>query len=70
MEEFFDKLSMLSWGKPTNNIHDATLVTIYDEETAHQLSEWGKVNDYPAFLDCEVGTYYWDDDCGTFYKIG
>ena len=41
---------------------------IPDEETADELSEWSKVNNYPAFINCMVGWYVWNDDDGTFYK--
>ena len=68
MENFFDKLTMRSYGKTTNNIHDATMVYIPDEETADQLHEWSKENDYPCFLYCDAGWYYWDEEDETFYK--
>lgn len=68
MDNLFNKLTMKSYGKITNNIHDATLVYIPDEETAEELSEWAKENDYPAFVYCETGWYYWDEEDETFYK--
>ena len=68
MSNLFNKLTMTSYGVITNNIDDATLVHIPDEATAEELSEWAKNNNYPAFVDCEVGWYYWDEEDGTFYK--
>lgn len=74
MADFFNKLVMETYQTKkygrmfTNNIHDAIYVHIPDEYTAHQLSEWAKENDYPAFVDCEVGNYYWDEEDETFYK--
>ena len=74
MDKFFEKLIMetyvsgMSGRKPTNNIDNAIWVHIPDEETAEQLSEWSKVNNYPAFVGCEAGDYYWDDEDETFYK--
>lgn len=68
MNDFFSKLTMKSYGKPTNNIHDATLVYIPDEDTADELSEWAKRNDYPAFVYCDPGWYYWDEEDETFYR--
>lgn len=55
MDDFFKKLAMRSYGKPTGNIDEATLVYIPDEETAEQLSEWSRFNNYPAFIHCETG---------------
>jgi hypothetical protein len=55
-------------GKLTYNIDNAWYVGIPDEETAEELSEWSKVNNYPAFVNCEVGLYIWDEDNETFYK--
>lgn len=55
-------------GKLTYNIDDAWYVGIPDEETAEELSEWSKVNNYPTFINCEVGLYIWDNDEETFYK--
>lgn len=68
MDDFLKKIEMRSFGKPTNNIDDATLVYIPDEETAEQLSEWSKNNNYPAFVNCEVGWYRWCTATKTFYK--
>ena len=68
MSDFFKKIEMRSFGRHTNNIDDATLVYIPDEETAEQLSDWSKDNNYPAFIDCEVGWYRWDVKNETFYK--
>ena len=68
MSNLFNKLTMTSYGVITNNIDDATLVHIPDEETAEELSEWAKDNNYPAFVHCEVGWYYWDEEDETFYK--
>lgn len=68
MNDLFKKLTMRSYGKPTGNIDNATMVHIPDEETAEELSEWSKNNNYPAFVDCEVGWYYWDEEDETFYK--
>lgn len=68
MNNFFDKIPMMHYGKPTNNIDDATLVHIIDENIAEQLSEWAKENNYPTFVNCEVGWYYWDEEDETFYK--
>lgn len=68
MDDFFTKLIMKSYGKITDNIDNATLVYIPDEETAEKLSEWAKNNYYPAFVDCEVGLYRWDEENETFYK--
>jgi hypothetical protein len=55
-------------GKLTYDIDHAWYVGIPDEETAEELSEWSKVNNYPAFVNCEVGLYIWDDGEETFYK--
>ena len=55
-------------GKLTYDIDHAWYVGIPDEETAEDLSEWSKVNNYPAFVNCEVGLYIWDEDDETFYK--
>lgn len=68
MNNLFKKLIMRSYGTLTNNIDDATLVYVPDEETADELSEWAKNNNYPAFINCEVGWYYWDEEDETFYK--
>ena len=74
MYTLFEKLVMETYQtgkfgkKLTDNIHDAIYVYIPDEKTAEQLSEWSKENNYPAFIDCESGHYYWDEDNGTFYK--
>lgn len=68
MDSFFNKLVMRSFGVITNNIDDATLVYIPDEETADQLSEWSKENNYPGFVNCDVGWYYWDEEDEAFYK--
>lgn len=68
MSNLFSKLTMSSYGTLTNNIDDATLVHVPDEETADELSEWAKNNNYPAFINCEVGWYYWDKEDETFYK--
>lgn len=68
MNDFFNKIAMRSYGKPTDNIDEATLVYIPDEETAEQLSEWSRFNNYPAFIHCETGWYYWDEEDETFYK--
>lgn len=68
MHNLFNKLTMTSYGEITNNIDDATLVHIPDEETAEELSEWAKNNNYPAFVNCEAGWYYWDEKDETFYK--
>ena len=70
----FEKLVMETYqtkkfGKMfTDNIHDAIYVYVPDEEIAEQLSEWAKENDYPAFINCEPGHYYWDEEDETFYK--
>lgn len=66
MNNLFNKLIMKSYGKPTNNIDDATLVYIPDENTAEELSEWAKQNYYPAFINCKTGWYYWDEKNETF----
>lgn len=74
MEGFFEKLTMETYEtamggrRITNNIDEAIYVYIPDEETAEQLSEWSKVNNYPAFVNCDVGWYYWDEEDETFYK--
>lgn len=74
MENLFQKLKMETYSPgtigrvPTNNIDDAFFVYIPDEETADQLSNWAKENYYPAFVDCEAGWYYWDEEDETFYK--
>ena len=71
---FFEKLTMethvtgMSGRTITHNIDDAFWVYIPDEETAEQLSEWSKENNYPAFIHCEIGQYYWDENDETFYK--
>lgn len=68
MDNVFNKILMQCYGNDTNNIDNATLVHIPDKETAKELSEWAKNNNYPAFVDCEVGWYYWDEEDETFYK--
>jgi hypothetical protein len=74
MEGCFNKLTMETYEtgcrgrKITDNIDDAIWVHIPDEETAEQLSEWSKANNYPAFVNCEVGHYHWDDENEIFYK--
>ena len=74
MKTLFEKLVMETyatkkyWRTFTDNINDAIWVYIPDEETAEQLSEWAKENYYPAFVNCEPGHYYWDEEDGTFYK--
>jgi hypothetical protein len=74
MDIFFTKLKMETCdsngiGKiKTDNIDDAIWVYIPDKETAEQLSEWSKVNNYPAFVGCVPGQYHWDDESETFYK--
>ena len=74
MDNLFKKLTMETYesqmnGKIlTDNIDDAIWVHIPDEETADQLSEWSKENNYPAFVNCEAGDYYWDEEDETFYK--
>ena len=68
MSDFFKKLAMRSFGHPTYNIDNATMVYIPDEETAEELSEWARFNNYPAFINCESGWYYWDEEDETFYK--
>lgn len=74
MDNMLDKLVMETYSiqkygrKFTKNIDEAIWVYIPDEATAEQLSEWAKENDYPAFVDCEPGHYYWDEEDETFYK--
>lgn len=74
MDDLFKKLTMETYASgvsgriPTDNIDDAFFVYIPDEETAEQLSEWAKENNYPAFVGCEAGWYYWDEEDETFYK--
>lgn len=68
MDNVFNKILMQCYGKDTNNIDNATLVHIPDKETAEELSEWAKNNNYPAFVDCEVGWYFLDEEDETFYK--
>lgn len=55
-------------GKITYDIDWAWYVNIPDEETAKELSEWSKNNNYPCFVDCEPGYYIWDEEDETFYK--
>ena len=74
MPEFFKNILMETYAsqkygrKFTDNIHDAIWVYIPDKETANQLSEWAKENYYSAFVNCEPGHYYWDEEDETFYK--
>lgn len=74
MNEFFKQIVMETYEtkkyglKTTDNIDDAYFVYIPDEETAQKLSEWAKENYYPAFVNCEPGHYYWDEEDETFYK--
>ncbi len=74
MQDFFKKIVMETYEikkygrKFTDNINDAIWVYVPDEEAAEQLSDWAKENYYPAFMNCEPGHYYWDEEDGTFYK--
>lgn len=74
MADFFKKIVMETYAsktygrKFTDNIDEAIWVYIPDEETASQLSEWAKENYYTAFVCCEPGHYYWDEEDETFYK--
>ena len=75
MDNFFDKLIMETYivgmrgRRATDNIGEAIWIFVPDDETAEQLSEWSRKNDYPSLVNCSAGWYRWDDRLEYFYKI-